>query len=350
MCRIEGDHFAVLRRIEGDERMRQDEINVFDPVRNYFVDRGEDMRVQLCSGVYVLTSNDYRNIDVDRMLDYTRVAEKRVRDTRKEGYEFYNPDQWEKGKMAADIVSHLPLAIQADELQVWYQPQVNYDSGEITGLEALCRWDHGKLGWLLPSEFIPTLEETGLIYDLDTYIWDKVCQDLRRWNEQGKRLSVSVNLSRCDIREDGDIPGHFSRLIQTYNLTPDQLRVEVTETAYAEDSDLLISTTMKLRELGLAVEMDDFGSGYSSLHMLKEVPVDRIKLDMNFLTGTGDPEKGRIIVTQVITLVNSLGMDMIAEGVETVEQADFLQERGCSEMQGYYFYKPMTVEDFEKLG
>jgi EAL domain-containing protein (putative c-di-GMP-specific phosphodiesterase class I) len=227
---------------------------------------------------------------------------------------------------------------------------VNYESGTITGIEALCRWEHGKLGWIRPSEFIPVLEETGLIYDLDSFIWEEVCKDLARWNGQGSRLSASVNLSRCDIREDGDIPGHFGRLVQKYGLTPDQLRIEITETAFVDDPGLLISTTQELRKLGFQVEMDDFGSGYSSLHMLKEVPVDRIKLDLHFLTSSVDMEKSRIIVSDMIGLVRRLGMEMIAEGVETERQADFLLEHGCSEMQGYYFFKPMPVESFEKLG
>ena len=283
------------------------------------------------------------------MLDCARVAEKRLRKTRKDGYEFYNPDQWEKGKLSADIVSRLPLALQSGEIKVWYQPQVNFDTGRITGLEALCRWDHSKLGWLLPAEFIPALEESGLIYDLDCFVWDKVCQDLSRWNERGIRLSASVNLARNDIQEDGNIPGHFYDLIESYGLSPDQLRIEITETAYVEDPALLIGTTVKLRELGFAVEMDDFGSGYSSLHMLKEVPVDRIKMDLHFLTGTGDVEKGRVIVSQVIQMVELLGMDLIAEGVEIIDQARFLQSQGCPEMQGFYFYKPMPVEELESI-
>jgi EAL domain-containing protein (putative c-di-GMP-specific phosphodiesterase class I)/GGDEF domain-containing protein len=348
--RIEADHFAVLHTCGGDELMTQNERDVFEPVRNYFVNRGKETRIQICGGVYVLEPKDYRNIDVDHMLDLARVAEKRVRDTRKDGYEFYNPEQWEKGKRVADVVSHLPLAIKNGELRVWYQPQVNYVTGDVTGAEALCRWEHGKLGWIRPSEFIPVLEETGLIYDLDCFIWEEVCKDLARWNEQGMRQSVSVNLSRCDIRDGGDITGHFSRLMREHGLTPDQLRVEITETAFVEDPGLLISTTEKLRELGIVVEMDDFGSGYSSLHMLKEVPVDRIKLDMHFLTSSGDLEKGRIIVSDMIGLVGRLGMEIIAEGVETKGQADFLREHGCSEMQGYYFFKPMPVESFEKLG
>ena len=228
---------------------------------------------------------------------------------------------------------------------------MNYETKKITGAEALCRWDHDKIGFLYPSDFISVLEESGLIYDLDCFVWDKVCQDLHRWNEQGYHRSISVNVSRCDIREDRDIPGQFSSLIQKYNISPDQLRIEITETAFAENPDLLISNTIKLRELGFQVEMDDFGSGYSSLHMLKEVPVDRIKLDLHFLTSSGDQKKSRTIVSYMIQMVEKLEMKMIAEGVETNEQAEFLHDQGCSdsEMQGYYFYKPMPVEEFEKL-
>ncbi len=347
--RITGDRFAVLRRSVGEDLLNRDDHEVIDSVRNYFVDKGLESRLQICGGVYVLTPEDYRQIDVDHMLDCARVAEKRVRNTRKDGYEFYNPEEWEKGKRVADVISYLPTALKAGELQVWYQPQVNFETGEISGAEALCRWNHSKLGWLQPSEFIPTLEEAGLIYELDSYVWDRVCQDLQRWNNQGVHRSVSVNLSRCDIQDGRNIPGHFFELTRSYGLGVDQLRIEITETAYAEDSEILISTTKKLREFGFQVEMDDFGSGYSSLHMLKEVPVDRIKLDLHFLTKTGDSERGRIIVAHIIKMVDSLGMTLIAEGVENASQAQFLQSTGCTEMQGFYFYKPMSVQEFENL-
>ena len=200
-----------------------------------------------------------------------------------------------------------------------------------------------------PSVFISTLEETGLIFDLDSYIWNAVCRDLHRWNELGLHQSVSVNVSRCDIREDRDIPAYFNKLVKTYGLSPDQLRIEITETAYVENPAILINTTERLRKLGFQVEMDDFGSGYSSLHMLKEVPVDRIKLDLHFLTNSGSSEKGRIIVSYMIQMVRSLGMNLISEGVETDEQVRFLQSQGSSEMQGFYFYKPMPAKDFENL-
>ena len=348
--RVDGDHFAVLRLVAGEERMHEDEREVFTPVRNFFLDQGRgDRRVLLCSGIYVLTPKDFREIDVDHMLDLARVAEKRIRVSRRGDYEFYNPEQWQRGKRIAEIINYLPAAIKSGDIQVWYQPQVDYEKGRITGAEALCRWDHSKLGWLYPYDFISTLEEAGLIFNLDSFVWETVCKDLHRWNEAGVRTSASVNVSRDDVRADRDLSAYFMNLVQTYGLSPDQLHIEITETAYVENPEILIDTTERLRAMGFRVEMDDFGSGYSSLHMLKEVPVDRIKLDLHFLTESGDPVKSRTIVSCMVQMIHQLGMEMIAEGVETVEQADFLKDIDCSEMQGYYFYKPMPVHEFEKI-
>ena len=347
--RVTGDRLVLLRHLRGEEQFTLDRKKVIEPVENFFTARGKENRIQISSGLYVLTPEDYKNIDVDRMLDMARVAEERARENRSGNYEVYNSEQWEKGKRVADVINDLPKAIRKGEIEVWYQPQVNYATGEITGAEALCRWNHGRLGLLQPGSFIPTLEEAGLIYDLDSYVWERVCQDLKRWKEQGHKRFVSVNVSRGDIREDRDIPGQFRGLIEKYGLSEDQLRVEITETAYAESPKLLISETERLRSFGFQVEMDDFGSGFSSLHMLKEVPVDRIKLDLYFLTASGDPEKGRIIVSCVIQMVQMLGLELIAEGVENAGQAEFLCSRGSQDMQGYFFYRPMPVRDYEEV-
>ncbi len=347
--RIEADHFAVLLHLEGDNQLSKDNEIVFEPIRNYFIDRGKEIRIQICTGVYALTPEDHLRPNVDQMLDYARVAEKRLRTNHKEGIEFYNSEQWKTGKLFAEVTGRLNTALQTGEIQVWYQPQINYETGKIIGAEALCRWDHAERGWIPPCEFIPALEDAGLVYDLDCFVWKRVCSDLHRWNERGERRIASVNLSRADLTKDLNVPEHFRDLIKRYDLSPDQLHIEITETAYVENPELLISTTQRFREYGFQVEMDDFGSGYSSLNMLKEVQVDRIKLDLHFLTETGDPDKGRIIIRHIIRMAVSLGMKLIAEGVEKEEQALFLHELGCSEMQGFYYYKPISSEDFEKL-
>ncbi|MBE6466623.1 EAL domain-containing protein [Denitrobacterium detoxificans] len=347
--RVEGDKFAVLRSIAKEGQLLQDDSDVYEPLRNYFINQGLGNQVRICSGIYVLTPTDHKNIDVDRMLDFARVAEERANKAGKGGYEFYNADQWRKERRDADISSHLSVALQLGEIQVWYQPQVNFETGELVGAEALCRWKHATFGWLSPAEFIPVLEEAGLIYDLDCYVWEQVCRDLQRWNKQGRRLTVSVNVARNDVRDDKNLLEHFMSLVQRYGVDPGQLHIEITETVYMSDPELLIRTVSRLREHGFQVEMDDFGSGYSSLNMLKEMPVDRIKLDLRFLTETGDQVKGGIIVNHVVKMVRALGMDILAEGVETVDQAANLLECGCLEMQGFYFYKPMNVREFERI-
>lgn len=344
--RINADHILVFRVIGDDERIKHDAEYVFEPVKDYFINQGKKVKVRLTSGIYVLTPEDFENIDVDRMIDFAKMAEKRA-DISKGGFELYNPKQWEKGRIKAEIISRLSLALTTNEIEVWYQPQVDYVTGKITGAEALCRWKHTDNGYISPGDFIPTLEESGHILELDSYVWEKVCQDLHRWNEQGFHRCVSVNLSRYDISGHDDISEVFISLVNKYDISVDQLHIEITETAYVEDSQLLISTSEKLREYGFQVEMDDFGSGYSSLNMLKDVIVDRIKLDLNFMANTGNQEMGRVILQHVIQMISDLNVSVLAEGVETIEQAEYLQNIGCSEMQGYYFYKPMPVTEVE---
>lgn len=349
ICRAVADRIIVFRKMDDIQRFYRDVAEVIEPVSNFFVDVGNDYKAEIRSGVYVLTEEDYQNLNIDHILDCARVAEKKVVEKGNVNFEFYNFSHWETEKRATDIISHLPTAIKEGRIQVWYQPQVNYETGIITGAEALCRWNHIDLGWISPGIFIPVLENAGKIYDLDSFIWDKVCQDLSRWNEEGKYRKVSVNVSRADIKANPNVQEHFRSLIDRYYLSPDQLHIEITESAFADDSKGLIEATEKLQELGFTVEMDDFGSGYSSLHMLKEVPINRVKMDLDFLSEEGSKEKGKIIISNMIQMIDELGMKLISEGVETEKQAEFLREKGCVEMQGYYFYKPVCVEEFENL-
>ena len=340
VARDSADRFVVLRTVRGDGKLLMEDQQALMAIGKFFTERGKGNQIRIGAGVYVLTPEDYHQLDIDKMIDCARVAESRLRETYRDGYEFYNPDQWERGKKIADITGNLSDALKNGEIRVWYQPQVDYEKKEIIGAEALCRWKHSKRGWLSPGEFIPILEDANLIFELDSFVWEKVCQDLQRWNNQGNHWAVSINLSRSDITDERNIPGYLFDLVNKYGLTVDQLKVEITETAYVEDMETLIKTTKKLRDFGFKVEIDDFGSGYSSLHMLKDVPVDKIKLDMEFLTETGNMDRTRIIVGHVISMVKALGMTVIAEGVETASQAEFLLSQGCTEMQGFYFYKP----------
>ena len=350
MCRLEGDHFAILRCIRDENMLRREYKEVVTSLHNFFEKQGHESFVRVYGGVYVLTPSDYENINVDHMIDLAREAEKKARKSaRKEGFEILNHEQWVKGKRNTEILNHLPVALQSGEIKVWYQPKVDYSTGKICGAEALCRWQHPDLGWISPEEFIPVIEEAGLIRELDSFVWECVCKDLKKWKEQGRYISVSVNLSRSDIGDGINVAEYFCNLVHKYDLTPDQLKIEITETVFTQDSRILTDTTRDLKAAGFIVEMDDFGSGYSSLNILKDVPVDVIKLDLLFLRKSDYPEKSRTIICHIIKMVQDLGMEMIAEGIETKEQADFLSHHGCTKMQGYYFYKPMCVEDFENV-
>ena len=235
------------------------------------------------------------------MIDLAREAEKKARrSARKEGFEILNHEQWVKGKRNTEILGHLPAALQSGEIKVWYQPKVDYSTGKIYGAAALCRWQHPELGWISPGEFIPVLEEAGLIRELDSFVWECACKDLKKWKEHGRFISISVNLSRNDIDESINIAGYFCDLVHKYDLTPDMLKIEITETVFTKDSQMLIDITRDLKAAGFTVEMDDFGSGYSSLNILKDVPVDVIKLDLLFLRKSDYPEKSRTIISHII--------------------------------------------------
>ena len=220
----------------------------------------------------------------------------------------------------------------------------------IVGMEALVRWNHPTRGCVQPSEFMPLLESTGLISRLDQYIWEAVCQTLQKWQASGSNLvPVSVNVSVVDI-VNLDVPQIFSDLVEKYQLEPKLLLAEITETMLAENSSVVENAIQGLHRKGFSVMMDDFGSGYSSLNMLKDTNVDAIKLDMKLIDmNQQNHSKGVQIVESVINMAHRLNLPIIAEGVETPEQVSMLQAADCLYTQGYYFFKPMPIENAEKL-
>lgn len=240
-------------------------------------------------------------------------------------------------------------AIENDELTVYYQPQYNYDTGEMSGAEALMRWTDKNGETLVPSEFIPKMEACGVIRDADRVIWKKVCRDLCEW--QKARLNVphlSVNISGDDIYCE-DFEDYIVSLVAEHGLKPEDLHLEITETAYVSDLGKMAEIIRSLRSKGFVVEMDDFGSGYSSLKCLKNVPFDIIKLDMDFLQESETNEKAKCILTSIIELLQTIKTPVIVEGVEKQCQAELLNRLGCSYMQGYYFGKPAEKSEFESL-
>lgn len=248
------------------------------------------------------------------------------------------------------LLEEIQEGLEKEEFTFYVQPQCDISNGKIVGGESLVRWRHGEKGLVSPALFIPALEQNGFIADLDRYIWRKVCQWLREWIDRGhKPVPISINVSRIDIFSM-DVPSYLNGLISEYDLPPNLLKVEITESAYAENEDKIIKTVKQLQDASFLVMMDDFGSGYSSLNMLKSVSVDVLKLDMRFLDiEAEEEEKGIGIIESVINMAGQMKIPIIVEGVEQQRQENFLLKMGCRYIQGYYYYKPMPVEEFEQL-
>lgn len=248
------------------------------------------------------------------------------------------------------LLSEIQLALEKEEFTFYAQPQCDISTGKIVGAESLARWIHSTKGMIPPSVFIPVLEKSGFIADLDRYMWKKVCEWLRSWIDRGFHpVPISINVSRIDIFSM-DVPGYLLELIHSYHLPIKLLKVEITESAYAENNDAIINTVKQLRDAGFLVMMDDFGNGYSSLNMLKNVAVDILKIDMRFLDIDEENEtKGIGILESVVNMARLMELPIIVEGVETQKQEKFLLNMGCRYTQGYYYYKPLPIAQFEEL-
>jgi len=231
---------------------------------------------------------------------------------------------------------------------VYLQPKYSPKEEELSGAEALVRWISPEEGFVPPNRFIPIFEKNGFILKLDDYMISEVARQQAQWISEGKNVvPISVNVSRAHFTKV-DLAEHICRLVEQYNVPHEVIELELTESAFFEDKEVLLGTVRKLREYGFTVSMDDFGAGYSSLNSLKEIPLDVIKLDAEFFRGNDEAGKGKIIVNETIDLAKKLNMRTVAEGIETKEQVDFLAELGCDLIQGYYFAKPMPLKEFEQ--
>ena len=293
--------------------------------------------------------SEHPEADAATLCNYAQIAVMNP-DHSGSGIHRFAPAMLDSLKAQQQLLSELEHALDNHEFTFFLQPKCNSMTRAIVGMEALVRWNHPTRGCVPPSEFMPLLESTGLVTQLDQYIWESVCKTLHKWQESDSNLvPVSVNVSVVDI-VNLDVPQIFSDLVEKYQLEPKLLLAEITETMLAENSSVVENAIQGLHRKGFSVMMDDFGSGYSSLNMLKDTNVDAIKLDMKLIDmNQQNRSKGVQIVESVINMAHRLNLPIIAEGVETPEQVSMLQAADCLYTQGYYFFKPMPIENAEKL-
>ncbi|MBE7008154.1 MAG: EAL domain-containing protein [Ruminococcaceae bacterium] len=284
----------------------------------------------------------------EEACDRAAMAALRAKDDYHERIREFDPAMFEKTDRDYRVLSDFQTALRDGELTFYLQPQCKISTQRVVGAESLVRWKKADGTMVSPGVFVPVLEEYGFITDMDRFVWEQVCAWQRRWIDGGHTpLPISVNVSQIDIFTI-DVPEHFETLLRRYDLPVETIKIEITESAYV-DNDSVADAVRRLREKGFLVLMDDFGSGYSSLNMLRNLNIDVIKLDAQFLRMAGDDRKGVQIVESIVNMARSMSVPIIAEGVEEKREIDFLSGLGCRYVQGYYFYRPMPVEDFEKL-
>jgi EAL domain-containing protein (putative c-di-GMP-specific phosphodiesterase class I) len=242
----------------------------------------------------------------------------------------------------------LENALAENQFIVYFQPKYRLSDGKLAGAEALVRWNHPERGLIPPNLFIPLFERNGQISSLDKYVWKKTSESVRRWiDKYGKSVPVSVNISRVDVYEPL-LPEVLEKIITDSGVTSENIYLEITESAYTRDPEQLIDIVKKLKEKGFTIEMDDFGSGYSSLNMLNRLPIDVLKLDLKFLENSKITMEDPGLMTYIMGIAKWMNVPVVAEGAETKEQVDLMKHLGCEYVQGYYFSKPLPPEEFEK--
>ena len=302
------------------------------------------LRIGICE------NNDHTQLTITG-FERANTACSRGRSSYKTAINFYDTALHDKELYCERLMHEMDKALKEKQFCVCFQPKYNItgDTPILTSAEALIRWQHPELGMISPGQFIPLFEENGLIHKLDHYVWDETAANIRIWKDKfGTSVPVSVNVSRMDIY-DPNLEQELLNIIHTHGLSPTDLLLEVTESAYTDNSSQIVNTVEQLRSHGFRVEMDDFGSGYSSLNMLSDLPIDALKLDMGFVRNICTSDKDMRMVKLMIDIAKYLEVAVIAEGVETKEQYLKLQNAGCDIIQGYYFSKPLFPVDFEKL-
>ncbi|WP_167957597.1 EAL domain-containing protein [Anaerosporobacter faecicola] len=339
--RIIGDRFLLLLHYDLPSEIEtrvQLYFRKFDELLSRHLDYS---KLSLIIGIYLIEAEDRITIAIDR----ANIARKSVRERHKNNYAYFNETMKNNMVKRQNIENIMVASLKKREFQIYYQPKFNLLTNEICGAEALIRWIREE-GIIYPGDFIPTFEDNGFIIDIDFYVFEEVCKQLRYLIDHNYRIvPVSVNFSRLHFREN-TLPNTLQRILKTYNISPDLIEIEITESAMTDNSSYLLPVLDQLGQQGFRLSMDDFGSGYSSLNALRNLPFDILKLDKNFFRTGSATEKERIVISNIVHMARDLKMEIISEGVETTEQAEFLKSIGCNYAQGYLFAKPMPAEEY----
>jgi EAL domain-containing protein (putative c-di-GMP-specific phosphodiesterase class I) len=309
--------------------------------------KGHDLYPTGCLGISLYPDDA---TDVDQLLRNADAAMYQAKRVGRNNFQFFSAKLAEIAAARLSLERELRRAIERDEFELYFQPQVVLETGKITGAEALLRWNHPSRGLLLPGDFIPVAEENGSIMAIGEWVLRQACRQLKQWRADGREIgSLAVNVSGSQIGPHSGFVELVNQVLEESDIDPASLELELTESVILQDTESTMRALENLNDLGLRIAIDDFGTGYSSLSYLHRLPAQRLKIDRSFVYGLPDQRDSAMIVQSILSLGNNLGKKIIAEGIEKAAQRDFLRQAGCIEGQGYLFGKPMPLAAFDEL-
>lgn len=340
--RIDADVFGIFTPYQGKEETVKQIEQAVENMKKL----SASYNIMIVYGVYVVTD---RSLPISFMCDRAALAAKTVKGHYMKSYAFYDDKMRLSIENEQNIINEMSDALENHEFVPYYQPKYDVTTNKPVGAEALARWIHPTKGFISPGVFIPIFEKNGFISKLDFYIWECVCKQLKGWKDSGVPLfPVSVNVSRVNLYNP-NLSKIIIELTKKYDVDPKYFNIEITESVYTDDNVMIDDITSQLRKNGFTILMDDFGSGYSSLNVLKDVQVDMLKMDMMFMFKAKYDGRAETIISSVIRMAKWLNIPVIAEGVDRAEQVEFLKSVGCDYIQGFYYSKPLPSADYEKL-
>src|SRR5690348_11441676 len=348
VARLGGDEFIlILNDQTGQEVIYRAMQRIINKIAEPIEIEGQELLVTCSAGISMYPQD---GPDVETLLKNADAAMYRAKEKGRNNFQFYTAEMNRQVNERLKMEASLRRALERNELEVYYQPRIDVASGALVGCEALLRWQHPERGLLLPERFIGLAEETGLIVPIGEWVLKSACAQARAWQKTRTPLAVSVNLSMRQFRQEA-LAGAIDDALRQSGLDPRLLEMELTESLVMQDTEGAIRVLGRLREIGVALSVDDFGTGHSSLSYLTRLPISALKIDQSFvqdIEGTGRPDEG-IVAQAIISLGHNLKLKVVGEGVETDAQFEFLKKHDCDEVQGFHFGKPMPAPEFERF-
>lgn len=346
-ARITGDKFHIILEFMAKDELKIRLDKIIEDISSFKFTPNSHFNIVVCIGIFIINNTDNR---IDIMSDKASLAANIIKGNYTSSHSFYTNDMRNQMILDTEIESEMFESLENGDFKVYMQPKYNLNTGEIAGAEALIRWNHPRKGIIQPDNFIPVFEKNGFLKKIDMYVLEEICKKQKEWLAQGRRpFIVSLNQSRLHLSNPIYVDT-LKSIIEKYDINPRIIELELTESAFFCDIDLILNIGKRLHNIGFKLSIDDFGSKYSTLNILKDgFFIDTLKIDREFLKENANTIRGKKIIKSIIMLSKDLGIETVAEGVETKEQVEFLRNNGCDLAQGYYYAKPMPMADFDVL-